>query len=74
MDIYLFHARSFLIFTCLLCYGDCYKYVVNWGVRKSVIGNLFSHYFGIIISNADSSCLRRAFVVPSFCLRFCLRF
>ena len=69
MDIYLFYAHSFLIFTCLLCYGDCYKYVVNWGVRKSVIGNLFFtlfryHYFkrGLVV---PSSCLRRAFVLPS---------
>ena len=65
MDIYLFYAHSFLIFTCLLCYGDCYKYVVNWGVRKSVIGNLFFtlfryHYFkrGLVV---PSSCLRSAF-------------
>ena len=35
-------------------------------------GTLVFVIFGIIISNVPPSCLRRAFVVPSSCLRFCL--
>ena len=36
-------------------------------------GTLIFGFFGIIISNVDTPCLRHAFVVPSSCLRFLRR-